>query len=61
MSQHVTVECPTCGYKWPVNLAEHKEDRTLHKGGEDSRKVTVKEYRFKCPKDGTFFIVPIEE
>jgi hypothetical protein len=58
-NQKITVECPTCGYKWPVNLADYQAERTLYRGETKAEKIT--EYRFKGPKDGTYFIVPVKE
>jgi hypothetical protein len=56
MSKPITVKCPTCSYSWEVDLDNHQAERTVFRG---PQKVKVEEYRFKCPQDGTYFIVPV--
>lgn len=54
MAQKATVKCPTCKYKWEVNLADYEIERTVYRG--KTKEIKEVEYRFKCPKDGTYFI-----
>ncbi len=57
MARPITVKCPTCGYQWPVDLDDYQAERTVFRG--KNKKTKVEEYRFKCPQDGTYFIVPV--
>jgi hypothetical protein len=57
MAEMITVECPKCKHRWQVDLSQCDVERTLFKGPQQPEKV--EEYRFRCPLDGTYFIVPI--
>jgi predicted RNA-binding Zn-ribbon protein involved in translation (DUF1610 family) len=57
MANQITVKCPTCGYKWRVKLADCQAERTIYRG--ENNQIKEVEYRFKCPKDGSYFIVPV--
>jgi len=58
MSQKITVHCPTCRYAFEVDLEAHEPVRIIYRDGDDVPQ-TVREYRFQCPQEGTYFIVPI--
>ena len=60
MSQKITVTCTTCHHSFEADLDEHEPVQTLYKTRrDDAPPERVEEYRFKCPKDGTYFIVPV--
>ncbi len=58
MTQKITVECPVCHHQFEVDLDDHQPVQTVYRN-HDTTPETVKEYRFRCPEDGTYFIVPV--
>jgi len=59
MSQKIKVTCPTCHYSFEVDLDKETPIQTIYKGVNKKTRQLVREYRFLCPKDGTYFIVPV--
>ena len=60
MSQKITVTCPTCGHSFEVDLDAHEPVQIVYKKyRDDAPPQRVEEYRFQCPKDNTYFIVPV--
>lgn len=58
MSTKIKVTCPTCHFTFEVDLDQETPIQTIYKGETGSRQL-VREYRFQCPKDGVYFIVPV--
>jgi hypothetical protein len=58
MSPKISVECPVCHYSFEVDLAEQPPEKTVYRG-EGAQREAVSEYRFQCPRDGVYFIVPV--
>ncbi len=61
MSRSITVKCTTCHHTFEVDLDDYESERTIYKG--EKKEISLEEYRFQCPQDGTYFIVavPVEE
>lgn len=60
MSQKITVKCPTCHHSFEVDLDKATPVNTIYRTSrDDAPPRRVDEYRFKCPQDGTYFIVPV--
>ena len=59
MSTKIKVTCPTCHYTFEVNLDKEKPIQTIYKGAENGSRQLVREYRFLCPRDHVYFIVPV--
>ena len=57
MPRKITVKCTTCHNSFEVDLDHYEVERTIYRG--KKKKTKVEEYRFKCPRDGTYFIVPV--
>ena len=57
MPRIIPVKCTSCSHQFEVDLDDYQAERTLYRG--EKKEIKVEEYRFKCPRDGTYFIVPV--
>ena len=64
MSEKIKITCPRCQHEWETTLEELEKAETIYrevlKDAAGTNKKTAK-YRAKCPVDGTYIIVEVEE
>ena len=63
MSDKIKVTCPRCKLTWETTLAELEKTETIYREihKEPAANKTVVKYRAKCPVDGTYIILEVEE
>lgn len=64
MSDKITITCPRCKHEWETTLDELEKFETIYreafKDAAGMNKKTAK-YRAKCPVDGMYIILEVEE
>ncbi len=63
MSDKIKITCPRCKHKWEQSLNElvKMEIVTVYRGEKEKPKKNIVKYRAKCPVDGTYVIIEVEE
>lgn len=58
MATTIDVTCPSCGFKWSVDLAVLRTMRVIYKSADlpAGDNMLVEEYQVTCPNDQTRFI-----
>lgn len=64
MSEKIKITCPRCKHEWETTLEELEQIKTIYREmfneAAGTNKGTTK-YRAKCPVDGTYIILEVEE